>query len=255
MNITLLQTDIKWADPVYNRDRVHQLIDSLKQTDLIILPEMFTTGFCLNPKEIAEEANAETLQWMRSIAKDKDVAIAGSVATKENGKYYNRLYFVKPDGSYSTYNKRHLFSYGGEDKEYTAGNEKVVVEHEGFRILLQICYDLRFPVFARNTGNYDMIVYVANWPTTRIEAWNTLLRARAIENQCYVAAVNRTGEDPTCKYSGGGTVLIDYYGKTIATSEPDKEDIVTGNIDIKLLNDFRKKFPALNDADQFRMII
>lgn len=228
------------------------LINDFPNADLIILPEMFTTGFCTSPKGAAEEADNETLKWMQTIAAKKDAALAGSVATHEDSKYYNRFYFVKPDGSYATYNKRHLFTFAGEDKEYAAGNERVVVEYRGVRILLQICYDLRFPVFARNKGDYDMIIYVANWPIPRIEAWNTLLRARAIENVCYVAAVNRTGEDPYVKYNGG-TSLIDYIGKDIVAAEFGKEEAIYGEIDMEKLSEFRKKFPALNDADKFEI--
>lgn len=253
MNIKLLQTDIVWQKPEANREHVENLIDSLSDsTDLVVLPEMFTTGFCTSPKGAAEKADTDTLLWMQSIALRRNMALAGSVATEENGKYYNRLYFVKPDGSYVTYNKRHLFTFAGEHKEYTAGEERVVVEYQGFRILLQICYDVRFPVYSRNRGDYDMIIYVANWPTVRLDAWNTLVRARAIENVCYVAAVNRTGSDPYVEYSGG-TALYDFKGKTIAEAGTE-EDIVSGTIDMQDLIKFRNKFPALQDADQFKLI-
>lgn len=253
MNILLLQTDIKWQKPSENRQNARNIIDAAPEADLIILPEMFTTGFCMSPKDVAEKADTDTLAWMQQLAKEKNAAIAGSVATEDNGNYYNRFYFVKPNGSFSTYNKHHLFTFAGEDHKYTAGDAKVIVEYKGIRILLQICYDLRFPVFSRNTGDYDMIVYVANWPTPRIEAWNTLLRARAIENQCYVAAVNRMGNDPDNEYCGG-TALIDFLGKTIIEAGNGKEEAVLGSIDMQALNEFRKNFPALNDADQFRII-
>lgn len=253
MNIKLLQTDIVWQKPEANRDHVENLIDSLSDsTDLVVLPEMFTTGFCTSPKGAAEKADTDTLLWMQSIALRRNMALAGSVATEENGKYYNRFYFVKPDGSYVTYNKRHLFTFAGEHKEYTAGEERVVVEYLGFRILLQICYDVRFPVYSRNRGDYDMIIYVANWPTVRLDAWNTLVRARAIENVCYVAAVNRTGSDPYVQYSGG-TALYNFMGKTIAEAGTE-EGIVSGTIDMQDLIRFRSKFPALQDADQFKLI-
>jgi len=253
MKILLLQADLKWQSPESNRTHIKDLIDSSPNADLIILPEMFTTGFCTSPKGAAEEANNETLFWMQMMAKEKNAAMAGSVATHEDGKYYNRFYFVKPDGTYTTYNKRHLFTFAGEDKEYDAGQERIIVEWMGVRILLQICYDLRFPVFARNRGDYDMIIYVANWPIPRIEAWNALLRARAIENVCYVAAINRTGEDPYVKYNGG-TVLLDYIGKDIVAAEFGKEEAIMGEIDMEKLRDFRKKFPALNDADEFEIL-
>lgn len=253
MNILLLQTDIKWQEPEYNREHTLKIIDKSPNADLIILPEMFTTGFCTSPKGVAEKANTDTLDWMTSIAKEKNLAVGGSVATEENGKYYNRFYFVKPDSSYSTYNKRHLFTYAGEDKEYAGGEERVIIEYKGLRILLQICYDLRFPVFSRNIGDYDMIIYIASWPESRIEAWNTLLKARAIENVCYVAGVNRVGNDPGNIYSGG-TVLLNYLGQPIVSAENGKEQAILGEISIKDLNSFREKFPALNDADKFRII-
>jgi predicted amidohydrolase len=250
MDILLLQTDIEWQSPDNNREHIREIINSSPKADIIILPEMFTTGFCISPVNIAEKADTITLAWMQNLSDEKRSAIAGSIAVEENGKYYNRFYFVKPGGSYSTYNKRHLFSFAGEDKEYTAGNERVIVEYEGFKILLQTCYDLRFPIFSRNKGDYDMIIYVANWPLTRIGAWNILLPARAIENQCYVAGVNRVGSDPTAQYNGG-TVLIDFLGKQIVSAGVDKEESVWGTVNIQLLNNFRKKFPALADADKF----
>jgi predicted amidohydrolase len=227
-----------------------ELIDSSPQADLIVLPEMFTTGFCMSASECAESANNETLAWMQEVAHNKNTALAGSIATKENGLYYNRFYFVKPDRSYAIYDKRHLFTFGGENNAYTSGTNRVIVEHMGVRILLQICYDLRFPVFARNRGDYDAIIYVANWPIPRIEVWNILLKARAIENVSYVLGVNRVGNDPYCQYNGG-TVLLNYMGKGISKSTSDMEEIVYGKIDLQQLYDFRKKFPVLDDADLF----
>ena len=252
MRLLLLQTDIRWGAPQANRIHAQKLIDAAPAADLIVLPEMFTTGFCTSPKGLAEKSNTETLLWMQDLAKKKNAAIAGGIAIEEEGLYYNRLYFVKPDGSHTAYDKRHLFTFAGEDKEYTAGNNRIIVDHCKFRILLQICYDIRFPVFARNKGDYDMIIYIANWPTVRIHAWNTLLMARAIENQCYVVGVNRTGNDPTLQYNGG-TALIDYLGKPIVAAEDGKEEAIYGIIDINALNEFRKKFPALQDADSFRI--
>ena len=252
MKILLLQIDIAWNSPEENRLRIESFIWNSPEADLIILPEMFTTGFSVSPKEIAEKADTETLCWMQDIAGSKNAAICGSIATEENGNYFNRFYFVKPDGSFSTYDKRHLFSFAEEDKAYKRGENRVIVKYKGVRILLQICYDLRFPVFARNRGDYDMIIYVANWPVPRIEAWNTLIRARAIENLCFVAAVNRVGNDPYCRYNGK-TALLNYIGKDISTAAFEKEEAVLGEIDIKALSEFRKKFTALNDADHFSL--
>jgi predicted amidohydrolase len=244
------QLDIAWQSPEINRRHITDMLASSPSADIIILPEMFTTGFCLSPRDVAEQSDGATLAWMQNIAGARRCAIAGSIAVVDGGKYYNRFYFVKPDGSYTTYNKRHLFSFVGENREYTAGDERVIVEYCGVRILLQICYDIRFPVFSRNRGDYDMIIYVANWPVSRIGAWNALLPARAIENQCYVAGINRVGSDPAAKYSGG-TALIDFRGQTVAAAEFDREEIVAGTINIQSLNDFRNKFPALADADKF----
>lgn len=254
MDILLLQTDTKWQMPEQNRAHIRQLIDRASPADFVVLPEMFTTGFCTEPKDVAEKQGAATLEWMRETAKAKDAAIAGSIVVEENGKYSNRMYFVCPDGACYQYSKRHLFSFAGEHRQYTAGNERQIVQFRDFRILLQICYDLRFPVFSRNCNDYDMIVYVANWPVQRIDAWYTLLAARAIENQAYVVGVNRVGNDPAARYNGG-SVLLDFIGKPIAKSQTDSEEIVTGKAEIKPLNDFRQKFPAMHDADRFNLLI
>jgi predicted amidohydrolase len=187
---------------------------------------------------------------MKRKSAETGAAIAGSIAVTNDGKYYNRFYFVKPDGSVSQYDKKHLFTYGGEHLRFTAGNERVIVEWKGVRILLEICYDLRFPVWARNRGDYDMILYVASWPTPRVSAWSSLLVARAIENQCYVAGVNRVGNDPACEYCGG-SVIIDPYGKTIVACHMNEECEATAEIDMDKLQAFREKFPVLNDADEF----
>jgi predicted amidohydrolase len=185
---------------------------------------------------------------MKEKAASTGAAIAGSVAVTDGKSYYNRFYFVKPDGSVAHYDKKHLFTYGGEHHRFTAGEERVVVEHCGVRILLEICYDLRFPVWARNRGDYDMILYVASWPTPRVPAWSALLLARAIENQCYVAGVNRVGTDPSCEYCGG-TVVIDPYGKTIAECPMGEESEASAVVDMDALEAFRQKFPVLEDRD------
>ncbi len=248
MKITILQQNIVWADPTANVRKADEAINQNPGADLYVLPEMFSTGFCTNPEGIAESTESETLQWMKDKAATTDAAIAGSVAVTEDGKYYNRFYFVKPDGSVTHYDKKHLFTYGGEHLRFTAGEERVVVEWKGVRILLEVCYDLRFPVWARNRGDYDMILYVASWPTPRVSAWSALLVARAIENQCYVAGVNRVGTDPACEYCGG-SVIIDPYGKTLAACEMNQECEASAKVDMDKLNAFREKFPVLNDAD------
>lgn len=249
MKILLLQTDIAWNDRESNLRTASGMIAASPEVDLIVLPEMFTTGYATVPEGVAE-SDGMSLEWMRSAAAGSGAAIAGSVAIEESGRFYNRFYFVRPDGSFDFYDKRHLFSFAGEDREYTPGNRRVVVEWRGFRVLLQVCYDLRFPVFARNRGDYDMIIYAANWPAVRIDAWNSLLKARAIENQCYVAAVNRIGKDPYLTYPGG-TYLLDYMGRTVAGAQADTREAVFAETDMEPLVAFRKKFPALDDADNF----
>lgn len=248
MKTVILQRDIIWGDLIKNCHQAKEAIYRNLGADLYVLPEMFSTGFCTNPVGIADRKNY-TLKWMKRMAGVMDAAIAGSVAVEEDGRYYNRFYFVKPDGSVVQYNKKHLFTYGGEHLRFTPGDERVVVEWRGVRILLEVCYDLRFPVWSRNHGDYDMILYVASWPTPRVEAWNALLVARAIENQCYVAGVNRVGVDPTSEYCGN-SVIIDPYGRTIAACTPGKESEASAVTDMDLLIDFKRKFPVLRDADK-----
>lgn len=252
MKIAILQTNINWGNPSANVENADAIIDRLGPADLYVLPEMFSTGFCTLPKGIAEPTDCDSLRWMKKKAAEKGCALAGSIATEDNGRFYNRFYFVHPDGRVDAYDKKHLFTYGGEDKHFTAGNSRVIVNYKGLRILLQVCYDLRFPVWARNRNEYDMILYVASWPTSRLEAWKTLLRARAIENQCFVAGVNRVGEDPNCKYSGG-SAIIDPYGQTLAACQDGVASTAVAEIDLQALEAFRKKFPVLNDADDFQL--
>lgn len=248
MKTVILQNDILWADPAGNIRKTDAAISSSPDADLYILPEMFSTGFCTSPEGIAESDGA-TLEWMKKKAAQCGAAIAGSVAIKEDGNFYNRFYFVKPDGDVVSYDKKHLFTYGKEHESFTAGDRRVIVEYLGVRILLEICYDLRFPVWSRNHGDYDMIIYVASWPASRISAWNSLLVARAVENQCYVAGVNRVGTDPSDSYSGG-SVIVDPYGNVIARCQDGIESYSEAEIDMELLEAFRRKFPVLNDADR-----
>ena len=248
MKTVILQNDILWADPAGNIRKADAAISSSPDADLYILPEMFSTGFCTSPEGIAE-SDGVTLEWMKKKAAQCGAAIAGSVAIKEDGNFYNRFYFVKPDGDVVSYDKKHLFTYGKEHESFTAGDRRVIVEYLGVRILLEICYDLRFPVWSRNRGDYDMIIYVASWPSSRISAWNSLLVARAVENQCYVAGVNRVGTDPSDSYSGG-SVIVDPYGNVIARCLDGIESYSEAEIDLELLEAFRRKFPVLNDADR-----
>lgn len=259
MKITLLQQDIVWGDLGTNQDLAEKAILAAERSDVYVLPEMWSTGFATDPMGVAE-SDGRSLGWMQRMAASMDAAIAGSVATEVDGKYYNRFYFVTPD-SCRWYDKRHLFTYGGEDKRYTAGSERVVVEWRGVRFLLQVCYDLRFPVFSRNmpadgcpsqenTQGYDVALYVASWPDSRRHVWDALLVARAIENQCYVCGVNRVGDDPQCHYDGG-TMSIDAYGRVVARCDDNVSCGVTFEVDMERLARFRQKFPVLNDADAF----
>lgn len=253
MKIALLQSDIEWAMPCRNRFGAEAMIASAPGCDLYVLPEMFSTGFCTSPEGVAEPEPCDSLKWMKDSAEMFSAAIAGSVAVEENGRFFNRFYFVTPDGNAVHYDKRHLFTYGGEHLKFTAGKERKIVEYKGVRILLQVCYDLRFPVWSRNRGDYDMALYVASWPETRTDAWRELLKARAIENQCFVAGVNRIGTDPSNSYCGG-TMLIDPFGKVVAECADGVESVAVAEISMEELAAFRQKFPVLDDADDFELV-
>lgn len=249
MKIIGLSQDIIWKDKHQNFLLIEEKFKNL-EADIFLLPEMFSTGFCMNAEEVADGENL-ALNWMKNFAKSKNSAIGGSVSVEDNGRFFNRFYFVKPDGTYHQYNKKHLFSYSGEDKIYTAGNERVIVEYLGFRILLQVCFDARFPVFSRNRKDYDVILNVANWPETRVLAWETLNQARAIENQAYVFALNRTGEDGnSLKYRESSHCYF-ADGTDVSTK---KEDLIFAELDLDKLQKFREEFPFLNDADDFEFI-
>lgn len=248
LKIVGLNLDIQWE----NKEKNFQIIESELaniEGDLILLPEMFSTGFHMDPDKIAD-CNEETLEWMTMFAQEKNISVCGSASIKEKGKFYNRFYFVKPDGSFDFYDKRHLFSYSGEHQTYQPGKEKVIVHFKGWRILLQVCYDLRFPVFSRNKGDYDAILYVANWPKTRIDAWTTLLKARAIENQAYVFGLNRIGIDGNkLEYPESSRC---YFADGTEISKR-KENLVHATFETEKLQLFRKKFPFLSDRDDFRI--
>ncbi|MCR4602151.1 MAG: nitrilase family protein [Prevotella sp.] len=251
MKITLLQTDIAWANPEENIAHAEALLEKAQASDLLVMPEMWATGFAVAPKGIAEEeGNSMALRWMTQTTRTRNCAICGSLAIKDlDGSYRNRHYFVTPEGIAHYYDKHHLFRHGHEDREFTAGKEAVIVQWMGWRILLQTCYDLRFPVFSRygRAGCFDAIIYVANWPEKRQLAWDTLLRARAIENQCYVVGVNRVGKDPACNYAGG-SVVVDPIGHTMAEC-PEGEQSATLDIDIERLREMRRHFRVLDDRD------
>ena len=220
MKIAIIQTHLFWEKPQENRIHFEEKINAVTENvDLIILPEMFTSGFTMNPAAVAETMKGKTVIWLQKLAKTKNCAIVGSLVISENSKYYNRLLFVFPDGKIESYDKKHLFTLAGEDKVYQQGNKKLIVDYKGFRICPLICYDLRFPVFSRNTENYDLLIYVANWPKIRINAWDILLKARAIENMSYAIGVNRIGFDENHHEYVGHSQAIDFLGNEIINAQ------------------------------------
>ena len=248
MRITALQANTVWASPDDNISEIEQLISGNTGSRLYVLPEMWSTGYATVPAGIAEREPV-SVNWMINAARKYDAAICGSIAIEYDGKFYNRQYFCKPDGTTFAYDKHHLFEYAGEDRFYERGNEKVVVEHEGIRFRLVTCFDLRFPEWCRCHGDYDVLICVANWPEQRNTAWETLLRARAIENECLVVGANRTGCDAFCKYTGK-SAIINAYGETLAKAPDNEQAAITANFDIKAQNEYRRKFPVLNKLDK-----
>jgi omega-amidase len=250
LKISLVEFDIEWENPQANLEFLDDLLEN-HTTDLVILPEMFTTGFSMNASKIAEEPFGRTYEWMKSKAQQGNFAICGSVSTKENGKYFNRMYFVTPDET-TIYDKKHLFGYGKETEAYSAGNNIVTVEYLGWKFRLIICYDLRFPVWCRNTDDYDALVCVANWPAVRVEPWKALLKARAIENMAYVMGVNRIGiDDYDLKYNGNSKVF-DSVGEDLKLQSKSKK-LLQVEISKEVLSKYRQNFGFLNDRDLFEL--
>jgi len=256
--ITIIQTQLQWEDKAANLKMLEEKILGIKEkTEIVVLPEMFSTGFSMKPETLAETMDGETLQWMKQIASKKKIILTGSFICKENKNFYNRLIWILPTGQYGMYDKRHLFAFAGEDNHYTAGNKRLIASVKGWKINLQICYDLRFPVWARqNSGTenagpeYDVLIYVANWPERRSLAWKTLLQARAIENQCYVVGVNRVGNDGNNIYHSGDSMVVDPLGE-VFYHQKDAEAIYTISLDKAHLENIREKLPFLKDADDF----
>jgi predicted amidohydrolase len=252
MNISIIQPDLVWEDKYRNFKNLSELISPLyNKTDIIILPEMFNTGFSMNPEQLSEEPEEETFDWMIKLAHKGNFGLCGSYTVKQDMHFFNRWIFVTPESESWYYDKRHLFSMGGEDKFFSPGNTRLVFIFRGIRISPYICYDLRFPVWSRNCNDYDLMINAANWPESRSDVWNTLLKARAIENQCYVAGVNRIGTDGNGIKYCGESVILDPYGRIIASANSNEQGSITGEISMTELSDFRKKFPVLNDADNF----
>ncbi|MGZ3900264.1 MAG: amidohydrolase [Bacteroidia bacterium] len=263
MKVTLIQTHLHWEDREKNIEHFDSLISSIKdETDLIVLPEMFTTGFTMNPETWAEPSDGPTLKWLKGKAEEKKAVITGSVSVKEKDNYFNRLFWVEPTGTAKYYNKRHLFRMGKEEQHYTPGDKKIITQISDWKICPLVCYDLRFPVWSRNQfkktsytseAEYDVLVYVANWPEVRSYPWKQLLIARAIENQCYVIGVNRIGKDGNGFEHSGDSVAINPRGEVICALKPNEESVTTITLDKNYLEEFRKIFPVGLDADDFKI--
>ncbi|WP_264548433.1 nitrilase family protein [Flavobacterium sp. N2820] len=254
MKIAVFQTKLAWENPAVNRKFIEEyFLNEDEPFDLFILPEMFTSGFTMNPSAVAEPMDGETMTWLKGLAKAKNCGITGSLVIKEDGNFYNRMVFIFPSGEVQFYNKRHLFTLAGEEKVYTKGTKKVIVNYNNWNICLQVCYDLRFPVFVRNVENYDLILYVANWPKPRINAWDSLLKARAIENMCYTIGVNRIGEDANQLEYPGHSQVIDFLGNNMLNCESDLGVFVC-ELDKDQQLATRQKLNFLNDKDDFSLV-
>jgi predicted amidohydrolase len=288
LTITTIQSNLHWEDKAANLQMFEEKITQLQQkTELVILPEMFSTGFSMQPEKLAEKMDGTTITWMKKLSAEKKIILTGSLIIEDEGNYYNRLVWMLPNGQYGFYDKRHLFAYGQEDQHYTPGNKRLIASVKGWKINLQICYDLRFPVWSRQKPDastladlvaseleakdfplpptedggasvvapdlipeYDVLVYVANWPERRNHAWKTLLQARAIENQCYVVGVNRVGNDGNDMHHSGDSMIVDAMG-TVLYTKPEVEDIFTITLQKEPLDEIRNKLPFLKDADRF----
>ncbi len=254
LNVSLVQTSLVWESPEENRNRIGEKIKKLQgKTDIILLPEMFATGFTMNVEPLAEEMNGTSMQWMAAQAKKHGAVITGSLIIKENDDYYNRLIWMRPDGTFQKYDKRHLFTLAKEEETFTPGTERIIIEHKGWKICPMICYDLRFPVWSRNTEDFDVLLYVANFPEKRRYAWRNLLKARSIENQCFVLGDNIVGKDGNGISYVGDSAIIDPYGKIIheITAE---EGIISHGLAASAISEIRENLPFLNDKDTFHIM-
>ncbi len=254
LKTAIIQADLFWEDAEKNRKLFSEKIEAIpEKVDLIILPEMFSTGFSMNAKNLAEPAKGPTFKWMQETAISYQAAVTGSVIIEENENFYNRLFFIFPNGEFKKYDKRHTFTLAKENETYTAGKERLIVEYKGWKICPLICYDLRFPVWARNTEDFDLLIYVANWPETRIHAWDILLQARAIENMCYCIGVNRTGPDGNDYQYNGHSNLYDCLGKAIGVKQDAAAFTQCFNLDKTEMLETRKKLKFLQDRDSFTL--
>lgn len=249
LTVSLVQQVIEPNNPQLNLDVLSDALDSLPETDLVILPEVFTTGFCTGARNHAETIDGRAYQWMQQQAIKHQAVITGSLVVKETDQFFNRMVWMRPDGTYTHYDKRHLFRMAGEHTRYAMGNQRILLELKGWRILPQICYDLRFPVWSRNRNDYDLAIYVANWPSARALHWNRLLQARAIENLSYVIGVNRVGMDEAGQHYAGDSSVYSAAGELIATSQ--EAEVITVELHADKLHMYRESFPAHLDADAF----
>jgi omega-amidase len=264
LTITGIQSDLKWENVPANLEQFEKKIMGMPQyTEVVVLPEMFSTGFSMQPAGLAESMQGRTIQWMKKISAQRKVILTGSLIIEEQDpvgrkRYYNRLVWMQPDGQYGFYDKRHRFAYAGEHKEFTAGSKRLIASVKGWKINLQVCYDLRFPVWARQQSQaeapeYDVLIYVANWPDRRVHAWKTLLQARAIENQCYVVGINRVGYDGPNNYHTGESMVVGPLGEVIHQAKSE-EEIFTVTLDKTQLEDVRSKLPFWKDGDGFQLL-
>jgi len=255
LNITIVQADIQWRSNKDNLIRYTKLIENLQDTDLLVFPEMFQTGFCTEPAGVAEKMDGETVRWMKRTAEKYKCAVAGSLIIKENRSYFNRLIFIDPYENMTWYDKRHLFCMEGEESKYTSGNSRLTVPINGWKISFQICYDLRFPVWSRNSDNYDVLINSASWPSNRNDVWTTLLKARAIENQSYVVGVNRIGVDGNNYHYTGNSLVFDPKGTVMGALPESHEGLLSVTLSRDVLDKFRKEFPVLDDRDTYEISI
>jgi len=254
LNIAVIQSELVWQDARVNCEYFSECFSKLRAIDLVVLPEMFNTGFSMQSAQIAETMSGPTVRWMQQQAQCYQLAIAGSLAINTELGVMNRLVFVHPDGRIEHYDKKHLFRMAGEHQHYAAGSARSVVLYKGFRLNLQICYDLRFPVFARNQGDYDVLIYVANWPEQRRRIWSTLLAARAMENQAFVLGCNRVGQDGNQFSYSGHSVVLNYLGEPLAELPAGQSGVITATLHLGDLQQFRQQFPVALDADAFVLI-
>ena len=255
LKIALIQADLVWQNAEQNRINFSKKINEITEhVDVIVLPEMFTTGFSMQPQKIAEYMLGDTVTWMQQIASEKNTAICGSIIISENKNFYNRFIFVHPEGKIEYYNKRHLFTLAGEHTVYTQGEEKIIIEYKDWKICPLVCYDLRFPVWARNVEEYDVLLYVANWPKPRIAAWDTLLKARSIENMCYTIGVNRVGNDANNLEYSGHSGVYNCLGEEVVKAKQNKEETIIAVLEKNHITETRNKLNFLSDKDLFEIL-